>query len=98
MYGSPVGNITITQSTQIVPVGYHARLFGINFLTSGTGSTVNFYDNGPTGTLVVSEKGTDPPFTENYGINGIEFTNGIYVAFDAKTLRATVVYRQEEKN
>lgn len=99
MFGAPVGNTTITTSTQVVPRNYHARLFNINFQASGTSTTVKFLSGGTTGTLVVQEQNSSSnPKTVDFGINGYEFPNGIYVLLDAQTLQVTLQYRQEESN
>lgn len=99
MYGSPVGNTTITSTTQVVPTTYHGRVFGINFLAAGTGTTIKIRNNGATGTILLQEQSTaSAPLSKDYGVNGYEFSNGIYVEFDAQTSRATISYRQEESN
>lgn len=99
MYGSPTGTTTITTSTQVVPTTYHARVFNINFMSAGTSSTIKIFDNGSAGTLRIQEQNiTSNPKTVDYGPQGQEFANGIYVQLDASVVYATIAYRQEEKS
>ena len=99
MYGAPVGTRNITTSTQIVPVGYHARIFNINFVAAGTSTTVKILNNGSAGTVFLQEQSVSSnPKTVDYGPQGHEFPNGLYVLLDAQISYATVSYRQEEKN
>lgn len=100
MYGAPVGTIKVTASSQIIPKDYKARLFNVNFMTSGTSTTVQFYSGGTApGTLVIQEQNSSgTPKTVDYGVNGYLFDNGIYIQLDAQASYATVQVRQEEKN
>ena len=99
MYGAPVGTASVTSSTQLLSTDYKGRVFNINFMCGGTGSTMKLLTNGASGTVLIWEQTTSGlPKTQDFGPNGVLFDNGIYVQFDDKTTRATIVYRQEEKN
>lgn len=99
MYGAPVGTITITSSTQIVPTNYAGRVFNINYLAGGTSTTIKVLNNGSAGTLYLQDQSTSSlPGKVDYGVNGHFFQNGIYILLDAQTTRATIAYRQEEGN
>ena len=99
MYGSPVGTANVTSSQQLLSTDYKGRVFSINFMASGTSSTIKLLTNGVSGTVLIHEQSTESlPKTVDFGINGYLFDNGIYVQFDAQSSRVTVSYRQEEKN
>lgn len=100
MFGAPVGTINITTSSQIIDKSFKGRLFNVNFMSSGTSSTVKFFSNGTApGTLMIQEQNTTSnPRTVDYGLNGYLFDNGIYVQMDGSVAYVTVQYRQEEKN
>ena len=99
MYGSPVGTTRVTSSQELVPTQYHARVFNINFMSAGTSSTIKLLTNGVAGTVLIQEQNTGSnPKTVDFGVNGVEFPNGVWVTLDAQTSYATISYRREESN
>ena len=100
MYGNMVGSRVLTGGTTLVPVGFGGRVFNINFLTSGTNIAIKFYTGGSGVTLVLQEDntGTDKPKTVDYGIQGHEFSNGVYYYPVSGVTQATVSFKKEQSN
>ena len=82
MYGSPVGTRVMTSDGELIAAGDIIRVFNIHVVASGTTAPVATLKNGGiSGTTFIKQTGVASTGTTfDYGVNGVLFTNGCYVA------------------
>lgn len=103
MLGETVGSTNITMSTVLVPYKFSARVFNVNYISSGTNIPIKFLTGGTTGTVATNwlqdqNTGTGNARTVDFGVWGHYFPQGVYVQLDPAITSATILYKQESIN